>query len=88
MFDGLIRETGTPKELRDGLGLRRLELRTDDLGAAEEILSRSDAVHDVQRFGDRLDLMVKDAEVGRREAGEILEREGIRCNLTSGVRHR
>ncbi len=78
MFEGRIRETGTPKELRDGLGLRRLELRTGDLGGAEEILSRSGAVHDVQRFGDRLDLMVKDAEEGRRKAGEVLEREGFK----------
>ncbi|MBS1794935.1 MAG: ABC transporter ATP-binding protein [Acidobacteria bacterium] len=77
MFDGRIVETGTPKELKRNLGLQRLELRTDDLGRAEEILNRVDAIDDVQRFGDRLDLMVADAAAGERTARAALEKENI-----------
>ncbi|HQU85915.1 MAG TPA: ATP-binding cassette domain-containing protein, partial [Pyrinomonadaceae bacterium] len=77
MFDGKIVETGTPKELRENLGLKRLELRTEDLGKAEEILNESDEIEDVQRFGDRLDLMVKDAEKGENATRKILEKERI-----------
>lgn len=77
MFDGKVIETGTPKELRENLGLKRLELRTNDLGKAEEFLNRTDEIEDVQRFGDRLDLMVKDAETGEKATRKILEKENI-----------
>lgn len=77
MFDGRIVETGTPKELREHLGLKRLELRTTDLGKTEEVLSRSEEIEDAQRFGDRLDLMVKDAQSGEKAAREILAKENI-----------
>ncbi len=72
MFDGKIVETGTPKELRDNLGLKRLELRTADLGKAEEILNETAEIEDVQRFGDRLDLMVRDAARGAQITREVL----------------
>jgi ABC-2 type transport system ATP-binding protein len=66
MHDGAIHRTGTPAELRHGLGLQRLEVRTDDLARAARALSRRRGVADVQRFGDRLDVMVADIEVGER----------------------
>ncbi|MCB1025702.1 MAG: ATP-binding cassette domain-containing protein, partial [Acidobacteria bacterium] len=72
MFDGKIVETGTPGQLRDNLGLERLELRTGDLGLAEEILIQTDKIEDVQRFGDRLDLMVHDASAGEQVIRKIL----------------
>lgn len=77
MFEGKIRNTGTPRELRMGLGLRRLELRASDLERSEELLAGSEDIHDVQRFGDRLDLMVADAGAGDRRAREMLAEENI-----------
>ncbi len=77
MYGGKIVETGTPKELRENLGLQRLELRSPSLGRAEELLDESDAIDDVQRFGDRLDLMVRDAAAGEAETRRILGAEGI-----------
>ncbi len=69
MHLGEIREIGTPAELRDHLGAKRLEVHTDNLGKAEEILSLESAKHktifDVQRFGDRLDVIVPEADSGR-----------------------
>ncbi len=61
MHAGQIHEMGTPAELRASLGLKRLEIRTPDLREAERILSsipdRDREVADVQRFGDRLDVL-------------------------------
>ncbi len=69
MHLGQIYETGTPAELRSGLGMKRLEVRTANLRKAEEKLSSDGAAHgeiaDVQRFGDRLDVMVHDVTRGR-----------------------
>jgi len=69
MYLGEIREVGTPKELRQNLHATRLEVRTANLGKAEEILEseveRNARLTDVQRFGDRLDIMAPEAEQGR-----------------------
>src|SRR4029079_16942509 len=67
MYDGQIRQTGTPAEIREKLGLQRLEVRATDLsqlGKAEDILYSIPAIRDVQRFGDRLDLMVANVKEG------------------------
>jgi ABC-2 type transport system ATP-binding protein len=66
VHDGRIHRTGTPAELRHGLGLQRLEVQADDLSRAQTVLSGRPGVADVQRFGDRLDVMVADADAGER----------------------
>ncbi len=69
MHLGEIRELGTPKELRHNLHATRLEVRAADLGKAEELLAaevdRNNTITDVQRFGDRLDVMAADPDQGR-----------------------
>ena len=77
MHGGRIRALGTPAELRRGLGLKRLEVRASDLARAEEVLSRTEGTGDVQRFGDRLDVMVRDAARGERSVRAALAEEGI-----------
>lgn len=61
MHLGEIRQVGTPAELRSNLHARRLELRTSSLGEADRVLSErsgpEEVILDVQRFGDRLDLL-------------------------------
>ena len=82
MYDGLIRQTGTPAEIREQLGLQRLEVRAADLaqlGQAEDILTRLPSIDDVQRFGDRLDLMVANVEDGEKVTREALAAEGIQA---------
>jgi ABC-2 type transport system ATP-binding protein len=64
MHEGLIHIAGTPAELRRGPGLQRLEVRAADLRRAETALSHRDGIVDVQRFGDRLDVMVRDVREG------------------------
>jgi len=84
MFDGRIHQTGTPAEIRRGLGLERLEVHASDLGRAEDVLASAEGIDDVQRFGDRLDLMVKDPARGEELTRAALGRAGLE---TRGVRH-
>jgi ABC-2 type transport system ATP-binding protein len=89
MFEGAIQQIGTPAELRASLGATRLEVRTPDLGRAEELLAEGSGpgaeVIDVQRFGDRLDVLVGDPDeaaplVRQRLAGAGLPVEEIRAD--------
>ena len=66
MHDGRLHRTGTPAELRQGLGLQRLEVRAADLRAAASALTGGAGIADVQRFGDRLDVLVADTTAGER----------------------
>jgi ABC-2 type transport system ATP-binding protein len=62
IHQGQIHQTGTPAELRASLNAKRLELRTSNLPKAERLLGQhvgaEKEIVDVQRFGDRLDLLV------------------------------
>ncbi|MEW6130225.1 MAG: ATP-binding cassette domain-containing protein [Acidobacteriota bacterium] len=77
MQDGTIHQTGTPAELRENLGLERLEVRAEDLSRAEELLSKVSEIADVQRFGDRLDVMVSDLKIGETCARAALKQAGL-----------
>lgn len=79
MYSGQIHEIGTPKELRANLGLHRLELRTANLQATEEILSQTDQTNivDVQTFGDRLDVLVQDINSGEIQVRELLQQHQL-----------
>ncbi len=81
MHEGTIQEMGTPAELRGGLHAKRLELRTKNLAEAERILSESsgpkEEIFDVQRFGDRLDLMVHQPDAAKRIVEEKLKSAGL-----------
>ena len=77
MYDGRIHRTGTPAELRAGLGLERLEVRAADLRRAATALAGRAGIADVQRFGDRLDVMVPDAAAGEREVRQALSEAGL-----------
>jgi ABC-2 type transport system ATP-binding protein len=85
MHLGEIRELGTPKELRDKLGAKRLEIHTDNLGKAEEILLRESAKHpeivDVQRFGDRLDVIAPDPVRGKQMVEDALRAEHLTADV-------
>jgi ABC-2 type transport system ATP-binding protein len=69
MHTGEIRQLGTPAELRQALHARRLEVRTRQLGKAEEVLSAISGPQrelvDVQRFGDRLDVLAHSPEAAK-----------------------
>ncbi|MBC7883560.1 MAG: ABC transporter ATP-binding protein [Anaerolineae bacterium] len=75
MYEGQIQEIGTPAELRHNLGLSRLEVRTTNLNLSETKLlaSPSPVIVDVQTFGDRLDVLVKETQAGSVAIHEILK---------------
>jgi ABC-2 type transport system ATP-binding protein len=66
IYEGVIHQIGTPAELRGSLGAARLEVRTTQLGLAERLLSGASGpdqlLIDVQRFGDRLDVLTREPE--------------------------
>ncbi|HEX4769320.1 MAG TPA: ATP-binding cassette domain-containing protein [Bryobacteraceae bacterium] len=81
IHQGSIRSVGTPQELRSGLNAKRLEVRTSDLGKAERILTKElkhrEHILDVQRFGDRLDLLAEDPEEAERITRETIGAHGL-----------
>ena len=84
LHKGEIRQLGTPAELRDSLRARRLEVRTEDLSRAERALSVAAGadreIVDVQRFGDRLDLISRRPDHARRLVDERLRAAGLRAS--------
>ncbi len=74
MHLGELQQIGTPAELRSSLHAKRLELRTPNLSEAEHVLAAvsgpDKAIIDVQRFGDRLDLLAHDPSEARRALDE------------------
>jgi len=76
IHQGEIRQTGTPAELRASLNASRMEIHTSNLPLAETILTElageDRPIVDVQRFGDRLDLLVHDPAEARRIADDAL----------------
>jgi len=82
IHDGELRQAGTPAELRQALGARRLEVRTEDLAEAERVLSAvagpGQPIVDVQRFGDRLDVLTPDPERAQDGLRRSLAAAGLR----------
>ncbi|MBC8120818.1 MAG: ABC transporter ATP-binding protein, partial [Gemmatimonadaceae bacterium] len=75
MYEGRITEVGTPAQLRESLGLARLEVRVPELAAAEALLiATSEGIVDVQTFGDRLDVLVEDVRAGEAHVRSVLNR--------------
>lgn len=86
MHDGTIHQIGTPAEIRRDLGLHRLEVRASKLSQAEEVLGNVAGIADVQRFGDRLDVMVRDVRRGEQLAREALGAAEIEVQeITTGL---
>src|SRR5229473_2619973 len=80
MHAGTIRQIATPEELRNSLGLVRLELFTPQLAETERMLSElagDGSIADVQRFGDRLDLLVKRPEEAKGIVAERMAAAGL-----------
>src|SRR5215813_6253331 len=77
MHEGRLHQTGAPRELREHLGLQRLIVRASKLSRAEDLLDETEGIEDAQRFGDHLDVMVKDASAGEKLTRETLSNAGI-----------
>lgn len=82
MHGGEIRQIGAPAELRSSLQAHRLEIRTQKLSDAEELLStlsgQDKEIIDVQRFGDRLDVLAHDPSKAQRTVEDEMRTAGLR----------
>ncbi|HET6145452.1 MAG TPA: ATP-binding cassette domain-containing protein [Candidatus Acidoferrales bacterium] len=78
---GEIQQVGTPDEFRESLHAKRLELRSPDLRKAlramRNVSEREGAIFDVQRFGDRLDLLSHSPDAAKQQIEETMRAEGI-----------
>ncbi len=78
---GEIQQIGTPAELRESLGAKRLEVRVDNLSEAERVLSEVSGaqkdIMDVERFGDRLDVLAHDPDKARQIVEELTNKAGL-----------
>lgn len=81
MHHGQIQQIGTPDEVRSSLNSKRLELRTSNLGKAYKVLSAicgpQKNIVDVQRFGDRLDLIAHDPGEAERVVRETMAKAAL-----------
>lgn len=82
MHEGQVKETGSPQELKDNLGLHRLEIRSGRIELMERRLiglshSQADVICDVQTFGDRLDVLARDVSHAQSLVEAAAKQEGI-----------
>jgi ABC-2 type transport system ATP-binding protein len=75
--EGKIDQMGSPRELRQSLKAKRLELTTSNLRETErlfkDISGPDQEILDVQRFGDRLDLLAHDPDKAKHLVEEKLQ---------------
>ncbi|MEL7360040.1 MAG: ATP-binding cassette domain-containing protein [Cyanobacteria bacterium J06560_6] len=82
IYAGEIQKIGTLTELRDSLGLSRVEVRAERLLAAEAALNQrrkacQQTIVDIQTFGDRLDVMVTNSTEGPQQIRTILDQNNL-----------
>jgi ABC-2 type transport system ATP-binding protein len=81
---GEIYRIGSPDELRQSLSAKRLELTTSNLPEAEKLLTEiagpEQEILDVQRFGDRLDLLAHKPEKAKPLVERRLDESRIPIN--------
>jgi drug efflux transport system ATP-binding protein len=81
MHQGKIHQMGTPAELTSSLNAKRLELRTPDLAKAGAALAGATGGDkdfiDIQRFGDHIDLLVRDAQKASDALNQMMKNAGL-----------
>ena len=78
MERGKIFDIDTPALFRSKMGLTRLEVKVDPLAQAEDILAKSPEAADVQRFGDRLDVLAARPDAAEADLHERASVNGLR----------
>lgn len=86
MYEGQIQQTGTLAELRANLGLQRLEVRSNDIALTEQTLldlasSSTTGIQDVQTFGDRLDVLVRNAQTDQAQIQAALRQHKLQITI-------
>jgi ABC-2 type transport system ATP-binding protein len=74
---GKIYDIDTPAQFRSKMGLTRLEVKVDPLAPAEDILAKSPEAADVQRFGDRLDVLAARPDAAEADLQQRAKENGL-----------
>jgi drug efflux transport system ATP-binding protein len=77
MERGKIYDVDTPARFRSKMGITRLEVKVEPLAKAEDVLAKSAEVKDVQRFGDRLDVMAANPDAAEPDLRRLAEANGL-----------
>lgn len=77
MERGKIYDIDTPARFRSKTGLTRLEVEVEPLAQAENVLAKSPEAEDVQRFGDRLDVMAANPDAAEADLRQRAESNGL-----------
>src|SRR5215470_16520540 len=78
MERGKIYDIDTPAHFCSKMGVTRLEVKVDPLAGAEDVLAASPEAEDVQRFGDRLDVMAPNPDAAEADLRQLAEKTGRR----------
>lgn len=78
MERGKIYDIDTPARFRTKMGITRLEVKVEPLAGAEDVLAKSPEAQDVQRFGDRLDVMARNPDAAEPDLRQRAEAAGMR----------
>jgi ABC-2 type transport system ATP-binding protein len=78
MERGKIYDIDTPARFRSKMGVTRLEVKVAPLAGAEDVLAKSPEAEDVQRFGDRLDVMAVHPEAAESDLRQRAEANGFK----------
>jgi ABC-2 type transport system ATP-binding protein len=78
MERGKIYDIDTPARFRSKMGVTRLEVKVEPLARAEDVLGVSHEIQDVQRFGDRLDVMAARPDAAESDLRQRAEGAGLR----------
>jgi len=78
MERGKIYDIDTPARFRSKMGVTRLEVKVEPLAPAEDVLAASPEAQDVQRFGDRLDVMAPNPDAAESDLRRRAEAKGLR----------
>jgi ABC-2 type transport system ATP-binding protein len=78
MERGKIYDIDTPSHFRSKMGVTRLEVKVEPLAGAEDVLAKSPEAKDVQRFGDRLDVMAANPDAAESDLHARAEQNGLK----------
>ncbi|HKF22271.1 MAG TPA: ATP-binding cassette domain-containing protein [Candidatus Angelobacter sp.] len=77
MERGKIYDIDSPAHFRSKMGVTRLEVKVEPLAKAEDVLTQSPEAQDVQRFGDRLDVMARNPDAAESDLRQRAEQNGL-----------
>jgi ABC-2 type transport system ATP-binding protein len=91
LYNGQIQQMGTPSALKSDLGLQRLVIRAPDLRKAEQTLAQSleadSQVVDVVTLGDRIEVLVREAQQGEMQVRNLLNQSGVNGGISAQNYH-